>query len=140
MVGDEFEVSVDIAVPAATAWAVVRDPSAIVRWYPIYVKSHPARDMRILERLDGALIQERFLAKDDDGMVLVTTVLSGLPYVEYGCEWRVERRGDGCRVTWRTRAVHADPTIAMDDWLEREHVAALQALKAMLEAPPPPAG
>ena len=100
---DEFEVSIDIAVPARVAWDVIRDPSAITRWYPIYVKSHPARDMRILERLDGALIQERFMAKDEAAMTLVTTVLSGLPYAEYGCEWRVDAEGDGCRVTWRRR-------------------------------------
>lgn len=130
---DEFEVAIDIGVPAATAWAVVRDPSAITRWYPIYVKSHPARDMRILERLDGALIQERFLAKDDDRMTLVTTVLSGLPYAEYGCEWRVAVMGEGCRVHWRTRAVPDDPSVAPDDWLEREHVAALASLREMLE-------
>jgi hypothetical protein len=131
---DEFEVAVDIAVPPRVAWDVIRDPSAIPRWYPIYVRSHPARDMRILERLDGALIQERFLAKDEAAMTLVTTVLSGLPYAEYGCEWRVTPAGDGCRVTWRTRAVPDDPSIAVDDWLEREHVAALEGLKALLEA------
>jgi len=131
---DEFEVAIDIAVPARAAWDVIRDPSAITRWYPIYAKSHPARDMRILERLDGALIQERFMAKDEAAMTLVTTVLSGLPYAEYGCEWRVDAAGDGCRVTWRTRAVPADPSVAQDDWLEREHVAALEGLKTMLEA------
>ena len=109
---DEFEVSIDIAVPARVAWDVIRDPSAITRWYPIYVKSHPARDMRILERLDGALIQERFMAKDEAAMTLVTTVLSGLPYAEYGCEWRVDAEGDGCRVTWRTHAVPDDPSVA----------------------------
>jgi hypothetical protein len=30
--------------------------------------------------------------------------------------------------------VPEDRSVAMDDWLEREHVAALQSLKAMLEA------
>ena len=129
-----FEVATDIAVPARVAWDVIRDPSSITRWYPIYVTSHPARDMRILERLDGALIQERFLAKDEAKMTLATTVLSGLPYVEYGCEWQVDAVGDACRVTWRTRLVPLDPSVAMDDWLEREHAAALESLKAMLEA------
>jgi len=130
---DEFEVAIDIAVPARVAWDVIRDPSAITQWYPIYVKSHPARDMRILERLDGALIQERFMAKDEAAMTLVTTVLSGLPYAEYGCEWRVDAAGDGCRVTWRTHAVPEDRSVAQDDWLEREHLAALEGLKTLLE-------
>lgn len=60
----EFDVAVDVAVAPDTAWAVIRDPCAITRWHPIYVRCHTVRDMRILERAADVKLQERFLGRD----------------------------------------------------------------------------
>jgi hypothetical protein len=52
----EFEVAVDVAVAPETAWSVVRD-------------------MRILERIDGSTLQERFLSRDEEAMTLTSSPL-----------------------------------------------------------------
>ncbi|MDA3005230.1 MAG: SRPBCC family protein [Actinomycetota bacterium] len=61
----DYEVSVDVAVAPATAWALLRDPSSISAWHPEYVRSHPVRDVRVLERADGTKVQQRFISGDD---------------------------------------------------------------------------
>ena len=129
----EFEVSVDVAVAPETAWAAVRDPCAITQWYPMYVRCHAVRDMRILERVDGVKLQERFLARDDDAMVLTSTVMSGLPVTDHRNVFRVDPLHPGCRVTWWTSAQPEDPSIDLAAWMPADHHAALHGLREYLE-------
>ncbi len=129
----EFEVSVDVAVAPETAWRVIRDPCAITRWYPLYVRCHAVRDMRILERVDGGRIEERFLSRDEQAMTLTSTVLGGLPVTRHRNVFRVEPLHPGCRVTWWT---HADAAAGEGDpgeWMPAEHLAALHGLRTYLE-------
>lgn len=129
----EFEVAVDVAVAPATAWEVVRDPCAITRWYPVYVRCHTVRDMRILERADGVTLQERFLTRDEDTMTLTSTVMSGLPVTGHLNVFRVEALHPGCRVTWWTRAEPEDPSADLAEWLPLDHELALRSLRDYLE-------
>ncbi len=129
----EFEVAVDVAVAPETAWAVVRDPCAITRWYPVYVRCHAVRDMRILERIDGSTLQERFLSRDEEAMTLTSSVLQGLPVTDHRNVFRVEALHPGCRVTWWTRADPDDPSVDLVEWMPREHLAALHGLRDYLE-------
>ncbi len=128
-----FEVSVDVDVAPGTAWEVVRDPCAITRWYPRYVRCHAVRDMRILERADGVKVQERFLRRDEDAMTLTSTVLSGLACTDHLNIFRVEPLEPGCRITWWTRAEGADPASDVGAWLPEEHRTALAGLRDYLE-------
>ncbi len=129
----DYEVSVDIAVAPETAWAVLRDPSAIVRWHPSYVRSHPVRDVRVLERADGSTVQERFISCDDAEFALVSRVTAGLPVDSHINVFLVRPLHPGCRVTWWTRAEPDASGIDPADWMPGEHRAALAALRDYLE-------
>ena len=129
----EFEVAVDVAVAPETAWEVIRDPCAITRCYPVYVRCHPVRDMRILERADGVKLQERFLSRDEDTMTLTSTVMSGLPVTDHLNVFRVEPLHPGCRVTWWTRAEAEDPAMDLLAWMPHDHEAGLRGLREYLE-------
>lgn len=123
----------DIAVAPDTAWEVIRDPCAITRWYPIYVRCHTVRDMRILERADGVKLQERFLSRDEHAMTLTSTVFAGLPVIDHLNVFRVQPLNPGCRVTWWTRAEPEDPSVDLLAWMPHDHRAGLASLRAYLE-------
>lgn len=129
----DYEVSIDIAVAPETAWAVLRDPSAISRWHPQYVRSHPVRDVRVLERADGTKVQERFITCDDDEFALVSRVTGGLPVEGHMNVFLVKPLHPGCRVTWWTRAQPDASGIDPGAWIPTEHHAALLALRTYLE-------
>lgn len=129
----DYEVSVDIAVAPETAWAVLRDPSAISAWHPAYVRSHPVRDVRVLERTDGTKVSERFISCDDAEFALVSRVTAGLPVTDHINVFLVTPLHPGCRVTWWTRAEPDESGRDPGDWLPAEHRRALIALRDHLE-------
>ncbi|MBM3633716.1 MAG: SRPBCC family protein [Actinobacteria bacterium] len=129
----DYEVSVDIAVPPETAWALLRDPSGISQWHPDYVRSHPVRDVRVLERADGTKVQERFISCDDDEFALVSRVTGGLPVEGHMNVFLVKPLHPGCRVTWWTRAEPDASGLDPGTWIPAEHHRALLALRDYLE-------
>lgn len=129
----DYEVSVDIAVPPETAWVLLRDPSAISLWHPDYVRSHPVRDVRVLERADGTKVQERFISCDDEEFALVSRVTGGLPVEGHMNVFLVKPLHPGCRVTWWTRAEPDASGLDPGEWIPAEHHRALLALRNYLE-------
>ncbi len=131
--GETFAVEVRIEAPAAAVWAVIGDPEAVPRWYPTYVRSTVAGDVRTLERADGVVLEERLLERDDAGMSYAYTVTGGLPLREHRASFTVVPDGDGARVVWRTHAVHRDPGVDMEARLADRQREALAGLKALVE-------
>lgn len=129
----DYEVAIDIAVPPETAWALLRDPSAISLWHPDYVRSHPVRDVRVLERADGTKVQERFISCDDEEFALVSRVTGGLPVEGHVNVFLVKPLHPGCRVTWWTRAEPDASGRDPGEWMPAEHHRALLALRKYLE-------
>jgi len=129
----DYEVAIDIAVPPETAWALLRDPSAISLWHPDYVRSHPVRDVRVLERADGTKVQERFISCDDEEFALVSRVTGGLPVEGHMNVFLVKPLHPGCRVTWWTRAEPDASGLDPGEWIPAEHHRALLALRDFLE-------
>ena len=134
--GADFGAEIHIAVPAATAWELVGDPCGVPRWYPLYLRCTVEDGVRTLERADGAVVVEDLLARNDDAMTYSYAVTAGLPLAEHAASFTVEPDGDGCRVIWRTHAVHEDPSIDMEARLADRQREALEGLRAVLEAGP----
>ena len=85
---------------------------------------------------DGAVVVEDLLARNDDAMTYSYAVTAGLPLAEHTASFTVEPNDDGCRVIWRTHAVHEDPSIDMEARLADRQREALEGLRAVLEAGP----
>lgn len=132
----DFGAEIHIAVPAATAWELVGDPCGVPRWYPLYLRCTVEDGVRTLERADGAVVVEDLLARDDAAMTYSYAVTAGLPLAEHEASFTVAPDGDGCRVIWRTHAVHEDPSIDMEARLADRQREALDGLRAVLEAGP----
>ncbi len=132
----DFGAEIHIAVPATTAWEMVGDPCGVPRWYPLYLRCTVEDGVRTLERADGAVVVEDLLARDDDAMTYSYAVTAGLPLAEHEASFTVAPDGDGCRVIWRARAVHEDPSIDMEARLADRQREALEGLRAVLEAGP----
>ena len=131
--GSEFEVVLDVQASPAEAWAVVGDPCGVPRWYPLYTSCTLEGNTRTLERADGAVVVEDLLSRDDDDMSYSYAVTVGLPLAEHEASFRVDAEGSGSRITWRTRAVHEDPSIDMEDRLADRQREALEGLRALLD-------
>lgn len=129
-----FTVTVDVDVPAETAWELVGDPLGPPRWYPLYLSARMEGDERVLERGDGAVVRERILRRDDAERVIEYAITAGLPLTEHRAEMRVEERDPGAsRVVWTTEAAYADPAIDPEERLADRQRDALGLLKAALE-------
>lgn len=131
--GADFGTELDLAVTPEAAWAVVGDPCGVTRWYPLYVSCDVDGTIRTLGRADGAVVIEELLSRDDQAMTYSYAVTEGLPLAEHEASFTVEPREGGCRVVWRTHAVHEDPSIDMEERLSARQAEALEGLRALLE-------
>lgn len=131
--GADFGVDIDVAVPAETAWALVGDPCGVPRWYPLYETCVLEGNTRTLSRADGATLVEELLTRDDAAMTYSYAVTAGLPLAEHHASFTVVPTDSGCRVEWRTHAVHEDPSIDMAERLVDRQREALEGLRAVLE-------
>ncbi len=129
----DFGAEIELTVPADVAWDVVGDPCGVTRWYPLYTACTVEGATRTLERSDGAVIVEDLLSRDDDAMTYTYAVTAGLPLAEHEASFSVVPTGPGCRVVWRTHAVHEDPAIDMEERLAARQQEALEGLRALLE-------
>ncbi len=75
--GETFAVEVRIEAPAAAVWAVVGDPEAVPRWYPTYVRSTVAGDVRTLERADGVVLEERLADRQREALAGLKALVEG---------------------------------------------------------------
>lgn len=131
--GADFGAEIDLAVSAADAWALVGDPCGVTKWYPLYTSCTLDGDTRTLARADGAVVVEDLLSRDDEGMTYSYAVTSGLPLSEHHASFTVVPTDGGCRVVWRTHAVHEDPSIDMEERLADRQREALEGMRAVLE-------
>lgn len=131
--GADFGVEIELAVSPAEAWAVVGDPCGVPKWYPLYERCTLDGNVRTLERADGAVLVEELLTRDDAAMTYSYAVTAGLPLAEHEASFTVAPTDSGCRVVWRTHAVHEDPSIDMAERLVDRQREALDGLRAVLE-------
>ncbi len=131
--GSDFAVEIVLAVPADHAWTLVGDPCGVTRWYPLYLSCTVDGATRTLERADGAVVVEDLLSRDDEAMTYRYAVTAGLPLAEHEASFTVVPTGTGCRVVWRTHAVHEDASINMEERLADRQRDALEGLRAVLE-------
>ncbi len=132
--GSDFGAEIDVAVPAAQAWALVGDPCGVPRWYPLYETCTLEGSTRTLARADGAVLVEEILSRDNGTMTYTYAVTAGLPLAEHEASFTVVPTESGCRVVWRTHAVHEDSSIDMEDRLADRQREALEGLRMVLEA------
>lgn len=137
--GSDFGVEIDVAVPAERAWALVGDPCGVPQWYPLYESCVLDGSTRTLSRADGATLVEELLTRDDAAMTYSYAVTDGLPLAEHEASFTVVPTDTGCRVVWRTHAVHEDPSIDMEERLVDRQREALEGLRAVLEGDNPQA-
>ena len=131
--GADFGAEIDVAVPAAEAWALVGDPCGVPQWYPLYLTCTLEGNVRTLARADGALLVEEILSRDDAAMTYTYAVTGGLPLAEHEASFTVVPTDTGCRVAWKTHAVHEDPSIDMEERLVDRQREALEGLRDVLE-------
>lgn len=131
--GADFGAEIDVAVPAAEAWALVGDPCGVPQWYPLYLTCALEGNVRTLARADGALLVEEILSRDDAAMTYTYAVTGGLPLAEHEASFTVVPTDTGCRVAWQTHAVHEDPSIDMEERLVDRQREALKGLRDVLE-------
>ena len=132
-----FEVDIEVAATPAAVWAVIGDPCGVTRWYPLYTACRVDGDVRTLERADGAVLVEQLLGRDEAAMVYSYSVISGLPLAQHEASFQVAPAPAGARVTWRTYAIHDDPSVDMEERLAERQRSALQGLRALLEGARP---
>lgn len=131
---DGFEVIVDVDAPPDAVWAVLGDPVSVPRWYPKYVAAEVDGETRVIRSADGRELVERLLERDDARRTYAYSVLSGAPVADHRASFTVEPRGDGSRVVWRTEGRSTVEGASLEDRVRGTQTAALEGLKAMLEA------
>lgn len=131
--GSQWDVTLDVEAAPDAAWAVVGDPCGVTKWYALYTSCRTEGNTRTLERADGAVVVEDLLTRDDAAMTYSYTVTAGLPLAEHEASFRVEPRGTGSRIIWRTYAVNEDPSVDMEERLADRQREALEGLRALLD-------
>ena len=131
--GSQWDVTLDVEAAPDAAWAVVGDPCGVTKWYALYTSCRTEGNTRTLERADGAVVVEDLLTRDDAAMTYSYTVTAGLPLAEHEASFRVEPRGTGSRIIWRTYAVHEDASVDMEERLADRQREALEGLRALLD-------
>lgn len=131
--GSQWDVTLDVEATPEAAWAVVGDPCGVTRWYSLYTACRTEGNTRTLERADGAVVVEDLLTRDDAAMTYSYTVTAGLPLAEHEASFRVEPRGTGSRIIWRTYAVNEDASVDMEERLADRQREALEGLRALLD-------
>jgi hypothetical protein len=69
--------SIDIARPADEIWAVVREPTSVVRWNPIVEFARMEGSHRILELVTGDVVVERIDSRDDRSRTMKYSLVDG---------------------------------------------------------------
>lgn len=97
--------TIEIAVPAARAWALLGDFGGNHRWMPAVASSElHGTGLGATRRLamdGGGYVDERLVACDEAGMTYRYEMFGGtVPVKDYVSDLRVEATDGGCRVHW----------------------------------------
>lgn len=132
--------SIEIAVPAAQAWALLGDFGSNHRWMPAVTESAVsgtgAGATRRLTMTGGGYVDERQTARDDGGMAYRYEMFGGsVPVQDYESELSVQAQGAGCRVRW-TATFQPVPTAGLDAraLVTEVYRSSLAHAKSLLEA------
>jgi len=135
--GNDFEVSVEVAVPADAAWALAGDPVGIIEWFDPVTDIVMDGDTRTATMGNGAVLVERIVDRDDDARTYSYEVLSGIPgLTSHRATIAVDAVGEGCRVRWRQVATSDVEGYDVESRLSGVMAAGLGNLASMLEAAP----
>ena len=92
-------VTIDLDATPDQVWAVVGDFEGIGSWFPGIESTRIEGDVRILGTM-GMEIHEQLVERDDEGRVLVYSVIQGAPIESHRASVSVKGRGDGSTVDW----------------------------------------
>lgn len=97
--------SVEIAVPAADAWAAIGDFCSIPDWHPVIAAceqfEQDGKTMRTLTTGDGGELLEELNELDEGGMSFTYSIIeSPLPIADYVSTMTVAEAGESATVTW----------------------------------------
>ncbi len=134
-VANDFTVSVDIAVPADTAWRVAGDPIGITDWFAPAAACEPTPGGRKVTMASGAVLLEDLVDRDDAARRYSYVVTEGIPgLTSHKATIGVDEIATGSRVFWRQTATSDDPAYDIESRLRVPLAAALEALKSRLES------
>lgn len=132
---NDFTVSVDIAVPADTAWQVAGDPIGIAEWFGPAETCEPIPGGRKVTMKSGAVLLEDLVDRDDAARRYSYVVTEGIPgLTSHKATIGVDEVPSGSRVFWRQTATSDDPDYDIESRLRAPLTGALEALKARLES------
>ncbi len=144
--------SVDIAAPADTVWAKVKNFDSINTWHPAFAKDQITSGKnnvvgaeRLLTLGDGGTIKEKLLGFDDKGRTFKYEILEGvLPVSDYKSTFSVKSTGkNSSQATWsatfKRKDVGPKPAANADDetatkTISGAYQAGLDNLKKISEA------
>lgn len=131
---NDFEVSVDVAVPPATAWTLAGDPARVHEWFGPVIATRIDGDLRTVRMANGAELVERLVDRDEGGMNYSYEVVEGIPALKtHRATVRVSAHGATSRISWRQTATSDDPDYDAERRLRGVMTAGLEQLRDMLE-------
>lgn len=131
---NDFEVSVDMAVPPATAWVLAGDPGRVHEWFDPVTSVSVEDDMRTVTMASGATLVERLVDRDDETMTYSYEVVSGIPgLTSHRATIRVVAVGPNSRVSWRQVATSDVEGYDIEARLSGIMTAGLEHMREMLE-------
>lgn len=132
---NDFEVSVDVAAPAAAVWAVVGDPARVTDWFGAVASCTMDGDVRRATMGNGAELVERIVDHDDAARRYSYEVLSGIPgLTSHRATIRVEETPDGSRLHWRQTGESEIEGYDMERRLSPVMTSALESVRDRCEA------
>ena len=132
---NDFEVGVDVGVPADAAWALAGDPGRVGEWFAPVVECEITGDQRRAVMGSGAVLVERLIDRDEAGRSYSYTVLSGIPgLTSHRATVRVVEAPGGSRVFWRLTATSDVEGYDIESRLGGVMRAGLENLRDQLEA------
>lgn len=132
---NDFEVGVDVGADPDATWAMAGDPVGIRDWFAPVSDITVDGDLRTVTMGSGATLVERLVDRDDAARTYSYVVQSGIPgLTSHRATIRVEETPGGSRVLWRQTATSDVDGYDIEARLSGVMTAALQELKARLEA------
>ena len=130
---NDFEVSVDVAVPPEEAWPLAGDPARVGEWFAPVVDCVLEGDVRTVTMSHGGVLVER-IERDDAGHAYSYTVLSGIPgLISHRATLRVVAAPGGSTIRWRQTATSQVEGYDIESRLGAVMVAGLGRLRDQLE-------
>jgi hypothetical protein len=131
---NDFEVSVEAAVPPEIAWALAGDPARIAEWFTPVTEVRVEGDVRQVTMGNGARLVERLVDRDDSRWTYSYEVLEGIPgLTSHRATIRVEGAPHGSRLLWRQTATSDVEGYDIEKRLSGVMTAGLESLRDMLE-------